>query len=55
MGYNEARALEIALIDLVTAIQKGSTKLSDEIEAVSEAADHVPEWLIEVREATEKQ
>ena len=53
MGYNEARALEIALINLVTAIQKGSTRLSNEIEAVSDAAFQVPEWLIEVREATE--
>ena len=53
MGYDEARALEVALINLVTEIQKGSTKLSDEIEAVSDAALEVPEWLIEVREATE--
>lgn len=53
MGYNEVRALEIAVIDLVMSIQKGSTKLSNEIEAVSEATNHVPEWLIEVKEATE--
>ena len=53
MPYKEARALEIAIIDLVTAIQKDSTRLSNEIEAVSEAAKHVPEWLIEVREASQ--
>lgn len=53
MPYKEARALEIAIIDLVTAIQKGSARLSNEIEAVSEAANHVPEWSIEVREAKE--
>jgi hypothetical protein len=53
MGYNEARALEIALINLLTEIQKGNTRLSNEIEAVSEAAFNVPEWLIEVKEATE--
>ena len=53
MGYNEARALEVALINLVTAIQKGDTKLSDEIEAVSDAAFQVPEWILEVKEVTE--
>ena len=44
------RALEIAIIDLVTAIQKDSVRLSNEIEAVSDAVKLVPDWEIELTE-----
>lgn len=53
MGHDEAVALEIAIIDLVTAIQEDRTMLSNEIEAVSDAAKHMPKWSIEVREQDE--
>ena len=48
--YEALRALEIAIIDLVTAIQKDSVKLSNEIEAVSDAVKLVPDWEIELTE-----
>ena len=48
--YEALRALEIAIIDLVTAIQKDSVRLSNEIEAVSDAVKLVPDWEIELTE-----
>jgi len=44
------RALEISIIDLITAIQKDSVRLSNEIEAVSDAVKLVPDWEIELTE-----
>ena len=49
-NYEALRALEIAIIDLVTAIQKDSVRLSNEIEAVSDAVKLVPDWEIELTE-----
>ena len=50
-SYNEVRALEIAIIDLVTAIQKDRVRLFDnEIEAVSDATKRVPNWKLEIHE-----
>lgn len=43
-------ALEGAIIDLVSAIQKGDTMLSDKIEAVDEAARKFPNWAIGIYE-----
>ena len=48
--YNEVRALEIAIIDLVTAIQKDRAILGNEIEAVSDAVKRVPNWKLEIHE-----
>ena len=49
-SYNEVRDLEIAIIDLVTAIQKDRVRLDNEIEAVSDAAKRVPNWKLEIHE-----
>ena len=49
-SHEEVRTLEIAIIDLVTAIQKDGVRLSNEIEAVSIAANRVPKWKLEVYE-----
>ena len=48
--HNEIRALEVATIDLLMAIQKGETSLSDKIYAVNEALDQLLDWKIEVYE-----
>ena len=42
------RTLEGAIVDLVSAIQKGDTTLSDEIDAVDEAVHKYPEWRVEI-------
>ena len=48
--YEAVKALEISIIDLVTAIQKDGVRLSNEIEAVGEAVKLVPDWEIEITE-----
>lgn len=47
------RALEGAIVDLVSAIQKGDTQLGDEIEAVDEATKKFPEWRVEIHTLAE--
>ena len=49
-SYNEVRDLEIAIIDLVTAIQKDRVRLDNETEAVSDAVKRVPNWKLEIHE-----
>ena len=48
--YEAVRALEIAIIDLVTAIQKDTARLDNHVEAVSDAVKLVPDWEIELTE-----
>lgn len=49
-NYEALRALEIAIIDLITAIQKDTVRLDNEVEAVSDTVKLVPDWEIEVTE-----
>ncbi len=42
--------LENAIVDLLSGIQLGETRLGDTIEAVNEAIDKVPNWRVEVSE-----
>ncbi len=44
----QIRMLEGAIVDLVSAIQRGDTMLSDKIEAVDEAAHKFPNWRVEI-------
>lgn len=48
--YEAVRALEIAIIDLLTAIQKDTVRLDNQVEAVSDAIKLVPDWEIEITE-----
>ena len=47
-NYDEVRALEIAITDLVTAIQKDQVRCDNEIEAVSDALKRLPNWKLEI-------
>lgn len=49
-NYDEELALEIAIINLVTAIQKGDRSLDDLVSAVSDAAKRLPNWKLEIYE-----
>ena len=48
--YDEVLALQLATIDLLSAIQKDKIRLDDEIDAVSEALKRLPNWGIEMYE-----
>lgn len=49
-NYEAVKALEIAVIDLLTAIQKDHMRMGNEIEVVSDAIKLVPDWEIEITE-----